>query len=115
MTELSMGEISEVFKEYAEELNIPVRDIMFSTDGKNTITIYTDIPGLLIGKAGSTIEKYKKKLNALVTEHNDIIKQINSKPDREYTIPEMPEVKFNIIEVTRANFWLNYNSMGECF
>ena len=54
MTRLPMGEISEVFDEWAKEIKIPTRDIMFTMDRlkDNEITIYTDRPGLMIGKAG---------------------------------------------------------------
>lgn len=117
MTRLSMCEISEVFDEWAKEIKIPTRDIMFTMDRikDNEITIYTDRPGLMIGKAGCTINKLKVALNAKVDEHNEIIRRCNAKPDREFTLSEMPYVSLNIIEVVRADFWLHYNSMSECF
>lgn len=117
MTRLPMCEISEVFDEWAKEIKIPTRDIMFTMDRlkDNEITIYTDRPGLMIGKAGCTIDKLKTALNAKVDEHNEIIRRCNAKPDREFTLSEMPYVSLNIIEVVRADFWLHYNSMSECF
>ena len=61
MRDLSLGEVSEVFDEWAKEMKIPTRDIMFSMDREkpNLIHIYTDRPGLMIGKAGCLIDKYE--------------------------------------------------------
>lgn len=116
MVELSMSEVSEVFDEWAKELNIPTRDIMFTMSRvkPNEITIYTDKPGLMIGKAGNTIEKYKAKFNEKVAQHNEIIRRLNAKPNRDFTLEEMSQVSLNIIEVIRANFWLHYDPMSEC-
>ena len=117
MRDLPLGEVSEIFDEWAKEMKIPTRDIMFSMSRTvaNEITIYTDRPGLMIGKAGCMIDKYKAKFNELIDKHNELIRQINMKPGREFTLSEMPYVSLNIIEVVRADFWLHYNSMSECF
>ena len=117
MTRLPMFEISEVFDKWAKEIKIPTRDIMFTMDRikDNEITIYTDRPGLMIGKAGCTIDKLKTALNAKVDEHNEIIRRCSAKPDREFTLEEMPYVSINFVETVRADYWLNYSSMGECF
>ena len=117
MRDLPLGEVSEVFDEWAKELKIPTRDIMFTTDRikANEITIYTDRPGLMIGKAGCTIDRLKAALNAKVDEHNEIIRRCNAKQDREFTLEEMPYVSINFVETIRADYWLNYNPMGECF
>lgn len=117
MRDLPLGEVSEIFDEWAKEMKIPTRDIMFSMSRTvaNEITIYTDRPGLMIGKAGCMIDKYKAKFNELVDKHNEVIRRINMKPDREFTLSEMPYVSLNIIEVIRADFWLHYNSMLEGF
>ena len=117
MRDLHLGEISEVFDEWAKEIKVPTRDIMFSMDRDkpNLIHIYTDIPGLMIGKAGCIIEKYKRKLNDLVDKHNALVDEINSNPDKECKLEYMPKVEINFVEVIRANFWLNYDPMSECF
>lgn len=117
MTELPLCEISEVFDAWAKEIKIPTHDILFtmSRTKRNEITIYTDRPGIMIGKAGCLIEKLKAELNKRVDEHNVIIRRCNNKPNREYTLEEMPYVSINLIEAVRADYWLHYNSMGECF
>ena len=114
MRDLPLGEISEVFNEWAKEMNIPTRDIMFSMDRDkpNLIHIYTDRPGLMIGRAGSLVDKYKSKLNHLVDNWNVVIKRCNDK--NKTNEPPMPYVEINFVEVVRANFWLNYESMGDC-
>lgn len=115
MRELSLGEISEIFDEWAEEMKIPTRDIMFSMDREksNLIHIYTDKPGLMIGKHGSFIEKYKQKLNDKVNYWNQIIHRCNEK--NHSNEKDMPYVSFDIVEVTRADFWLHYDPMSEGF
>lgn len=115
MRELSLGEVSEVFDEWAKELKIQTRDILFSMDKDkpNLIHIYTDVPGLMIGKAGSMVDKYKQELNALVIKWNHIIDICNEKHN--ISVPHMPNVEIDFVEVVRADFWLNYESMGDCF
>ena len=117
MTRLPVCEISEVFDEWAKEIKIPTHDILFTMDRvkDNEITIYTDRPGFMIGKAGCAIEKLKTELNKRVDSHNEVIRRINAKPDREFTLEEMPYVSINFVETIRADYWLNYNPMGECF
>ena len=115
MRDLALGEVSEVFELWANEMKIPVRDIMFTMirDVPNEITIYTDRPGLMIGKCGSLVEKYKTLLNEKVAHHNHIIDICNEKYSRNEK--HMPDVKINFIEVTRADFWLHYDPMSEGF
>ena len=115
MRDLPLGEVSEVLDEWAKEMNIPTRDIMFSMDKDkpNLIHIYTDRPGLMIGKAGCLIDKYRIKLDELVDRWNVIIKRCNDKNKTKEKL--MPYVQFDLIEVVRANFWLNYNPISEGF
>ena len=114
MVELSLIKISEVFDEWAKEMRIPTRDIIFnvSREKPNEITIYTDRPGIMIGKCGMLIEKYKQKFNLIIKEHNEIGEKIFK--ERGYNFKKMDDVVLNIIEVTRANYWLNYDPMSEC-
>lgn len=115
MHELPIGEVSEIFDEWAKEMNIPTRDIMFSMDRNesNKIHIYTDRPGLMIGKAGCLIDKYKSKLNQRVDSWNVIKVRLNKEKGR--TEKLMPYVQLDIVEVTRADFWLHYDPMSEGF
>lgn len=112
MRDLPLGEVSEVFDEWAKELKIPTRDLMFSMSrtNPNEITIYTDRPGLMIGMRGTMIEKYKHKFNALVDHWNEVKHRCNEKHGR--NDPDMPYVALNIVEVTRADFWLHYDPMS---
>ena len=103
-------EISEILQEYAKE--VKQQFLLYTVDNDNVITIYNDRPGLLIGKAGCLVEKYKKKLNSIVDEHNSLIEKINqekrlvweglSKKEKKgkvlVCLSKYPYVKINFIE-----------------
>ena len=112
MDRLSKGEISDALYMWTKEIGIPLRDIMYTIDNNNVLTIYTDIPGQLIGKAGSTIDKLKQLLNDTVDKHNRLITQYNAKEDKEFELAPMNPVSINFIEVTRGDYWFNYDWYG---
>ena len=112
MDRLSKGEISDALYLWTKEIGIPLRDIMYTIDNNNVLTIYTDIPGQLIGKAGSTIDKLKQLLNVVVDKHNQLVTQYNAKEDKEFELTLMSPVSINFIEVTRGDYWFNYDWYG---
>ena len=115
MKDLPLGEVSEVFDEWAKELKVPTRDILFSMSRTtpNEITIYTDRPGRMIGMRGSMIDKYKNKFNEKVDYWDEVKHRCNTKHGTNE--PDMPYVTLNLVEVTRADFWLRYDPMCEEF
>lgn len=74
---LSRSKVSVILQEYAEEARLS--HILYKIHKDNTIQIFTSRPGILIGKAGSVVEKYRKMLNELVTEENNTIREINDR------------------------------------
>lgn len=107
MDRLSKGEISDALFLWTREIGIPLRDIMYTIGNDNVLTIYTDIPGQLIGKAGCTIERLKQLLNDSVRKHNRIVAQYNAKEDREVGLEFMNPVSINFVEVTRGDYWFS--------
>lgn len=79
---LSNIKVGKVLQEYAKEAKLSF--LLYKVSELNTITIYTDRPGILIGKAGSTIQKYENLLNELVAEENRLIRRINDKKELEW-------------------------------
>ena len=112
MNRLSKGDISDALFLWTKEIGIPLRDIMYTIDSNNVLTIYTDIPGQLIGKAGCTIEKLKQLLNDCVRKHNKIVEQYNAKEDKEFELEPMNPVSINFVEVTRGDYWFHYDWYG---
>ena len=56
-------EISNIIKEWKYEANVKgVVLVGVYADFRDTIRICTDKPGLMIGKGGELVDKYKKKL-----------------------------------------------------
>ena len=90
---LSRIEVAKILQEYANEAKLP--HLFYTMNEFNKITIYTDRPGILIGKAGSLVNKYIGLLNELVTLDNKIITEINKKRemDWEKSNPTIPENK----------------------
>ena len=66
-------EISNIIKEWKEEAGVK-RIILVGVypDFRDTIRICTDRPGLMIGKGGELVDKYKEKLK----EHNKKLEHI---------------------------------------
>ena len=90
---LSNMTVSKILQQYAKEVKLPF--LLYKINESNTITIYTDRPGILIGKAGATIQRYENMLNELVAEENSLIRQINDKKELEWKKcnPIIPENK----------------------
>lgn len=74
---LSNIKVAKILQEYAKEVN--QNFLLYKISEQNEITIYTHTPGILIGKAGYLVQKYKTVLNELVAEDNRIIREINDK------------------------------------
>ena len=88
---LSNIKVAKILQEYAKEAKLPF--LLYKINEVNTVTIYTDRPGILIGKAGVTVQQYENLLNELVAEENFLIRRINDKKEFEWkkcnpTIPE---------------------------
>lgn len=79
---LSNIKVAEILQEYAKEVN--QKFLLYKISEQNEITIYTHIPGILIGKAGYLVQKYETMLNELVAEDNRIIREINNKRETAY-------------------------------
>ena len=79
---LSNAKVGKILQEYAKEAKLPF--LLYKITELNTVTIYTDRPGILIGKAGSTVQKYENLLNELVGEENLLIRRINDKKELEW-------------------------------
>lgn len=53
--------VQKVLKEWGDESRNP-HLCLYRRDG-DTITIYTDRPGCMIGKGGQLVDKYRKKIS----------------------------------------------------
>lgn len=63
---ISTYPVMHILRDWCAACGISNKNIMFTAkEGK--ITIYTDRPGVLIGKGGALIEEYKKKFNDAYT------------------------------------------------
>lgn len=128
---LSNVKVGKILQEYAKEAKLPF--LLYKINEVNTVTIYTDRPGILIGKAGVTVQQYENLLNELVAEENFLIRRINDKKELEWkkcnpTIsenkdcpPSLPallkyEHTARIIfeEVQNSIYNSIYDPMGEC-
>ena len=88
---LNRVKVGKILQEYAKEAKLPF--LLYKINELNAITIYTDRPGILIGKAGVTVQQYENLLNELVAEENFLIRRINDKKELEWkkcnpTVPE---------------------------
>ena len=67
---LSSVVINEVLRDWCDECKLPYTHVMFKRkSNENTVQIFTDHPGILIGKAGSIIDKYQKILQEKSDKH----------------------------------------------
>jgi hypothetical protein len=129
---LSNIKVGKILQEYAKEAKLPF--LLYNINELNIVKIYTDRPGILIGKAGSTVQKYENLLNELVAEENHLIRRINDKKELEWkkcnpTIPENKDcppslpillkyehtARIEFEEVNNSFVDATYNPMGEGF
>ena len=120
--------VAKILQEYAKEVG--QSNLLYTISSDNLVSIYTDRPGILIGKAGYLHQKYETKLNEVVAEDNVIIKQINDKRETEYNRdykdvdeehrPTLQLMKYenvariNYVEVNNSLYDSMYDPMGEC-
>ena len=99
MIVLDNVEISYWLTDWCKEADIKAEEVLFYIDRENLkLNICTSRPGLLIGLRGARYEEYKNRLKALE----------NGRGCKE-------QLTINLIECTQANFWVDYNYMGEGF
>ena len=125
---LNRTKVAKILQEYAKEVN--QSQFLYTISEDNKITIYTDRPGILIGKAGHLHQKYETQLNEIVAQDNIIIKDINlnreccykeeyKDVDEEHK-PTLQYIKFetvariNYVEVNNSLYDSMYDPMGEC-
>ena len=128
---MSNVKVGKILQEYAKEAKLPF--LLYKINEVNTVTIYTDRPGILIGKAGVTVQQYENLLNELVAEENFLIRRINDKKELEWkksnpTIPENTDcppslpvllkyehtARIVFEEVQNSIYNSIYDPMGEC-
>ena len=128
---LNRVKVGKILQEYAKEAKLPF--LLYRINELNAITIYTDRPGILIGKAGATVQKYENMLNELVAEENLLIRRINDKKELEWkkcnpTIPENKDcppslptllkyehtARIEFEEVQNSIYNSIYDPMSEC-
>lgn len=71
---ISIWDIMFVLRDWCAEVNLNINQVMFklikNTDKSTDILeIYTDRPGVLIGKAGAIIDKYRKQMLEVGSEY----------------------------------------------
>ena len=71
---ISTWDVMDVMRQWCEEAHLNINQVMFKLDTRtnkdiDVVKIYTDRPGLLIGKAGSIIYKYRKKMLEVGSEY----------------------------------------------
>ena len=71
---ISVWDVMDIIRQWCEEAHLNISQVMFKLDKRTNkdidiIQIYTDRPGLLIGKAGNIIDKYKKKMLEVGSEY----------------------------------------------
>lgn len=116
MVKLSDVDICYWLNEWCKEGNIPGNRVTFKADHKKRIIyIFTRWPGSLIGKAGKVYNKYKEMLQETVDKHNRIRKKANTEKKFSPKLEMMKPYKIELIEVTEANFWVDYDPMAEGF
>lgn len=108
---LSNYDIANALHEWGAIYNISPKDILYNIHGDNILTIYTDKPRVLIGKAGNTIQHLRDLLNQRVEEHNQRIEKINQTRNKNEQLPYYEKVLINFVEATRGDFWYKYEEI----
>lgn len=89
--------ISYWLTDWCKEANLQPNKVQYKSDRENLkLNIYTPNPGYLIGRKGWLYEKYKALLIAVETK---------------YSCEQHLEI--NLIETTQADFWVDYDYMGD--
>lgn len=83
--------------DWCKEAHLNSKEVLFFINREGRLlNICTSRPGLLIGAKGNLYEKYKNSL-----------KEIENKYKCEHPL------EINLIECTQADFWVDYEYMGE--
>lgn len=91
--------ISYWLTDWCKEANLQPHRVQYNIDRENIkVNIYTPYPGWLIGPKGNRIEKYMQLL---------IEEEKKHKCEK--------HLEINLIETTQADFWVDYDYMGEGF
>lgn len=106
---LSNVDVSYWLTDWCNEVDMPANTVTFAIDNRNhKVFIFTSRPGWLIGKAGIYADKYKNKLIEIIDQKREIHNKVGG-----YEVMEYYDYQF--IEVTEADYWVNYDPMGEGF
>lgn len=109
MEKISNVEVCYWLTDWCKECGIPPEKVNFKIDHKKRIIyIFSSRIGWIIGKAGIYSTKYKEKLKELIDKKNDIRKKI-----KDYKLKDIKYYTYELIEVTEANFWVDYEWGGE--
>lgn len=116
MVKLSNVDVCYWLNDWCKEAHVSSTETTFKVDHKKRIIyIFTARPGYLIGKAGSVYGKYKKLLQDAIDKHNRIRKKANAEKKFSPKLEMMKPYKIELVEVTEASFWVDYDPMGEGF
>ena len=97
MKMLDNVEICYWLTDWCKEANLNPKNVQFYIDReKKKICICTALPGWLIGPKGNRYEKYKNNLKEI---------------EKKYKCEKSLEI--NLIETTEANYWVDYDYMGD--
>lgn len=110
---ISVWDVMHILREWCEEAHLNISQVMFKLDKRinedtDIVKIYTDRPGYLIGKAGSIIAKYRKKMLEVGSEYR---LKYNIKYDIEIELNEV----HTVMSEEEENIYLDSLVMGRGF
>ena len=110
---ISVYDVMNIIRQWCEEAHLNISQVMFKLDKRidkniDIIKIYTDRPGLLIGKAGSIIDKYRKKMLEVGSEYR---LKYNIKYDIQIELNEV----HTVMSEEQENIYLDSLNMGRGF